>query len=276
MAAQLVRRTVRTADGTELTVHDVGDDDAPAVVVAPAMAVPQRFYRHAAAGLAARGFRVTTFDYRGVAASPPAPAATLSDWALQDLPAVVARAAARSGSTSLVGHSLGGQIAGLLPEPSLVDAMVGVVAQSGYWRLQGGRQPWLVRFQVTIAMPLLARVFDRMPFERIGFGVDVPSAVATGWAAACRDPDYLAGDPSLPVARYDDVTAPMLAYSIDDDDWGTPRAVDAMMRHYPRVERRHLVPAAYGMDAIGHLGAFRPGAEQVWDEIATWLHAHRR
>ncbi len=63
----------------------------------------------------------------------------------------------------------------------------------------------------------------------------------------------------------------MLAYSIEDDDWGTPRAVDDMMRAYPHVTRRHLVPADYGLEKIGHMGFFRQGSEAIWDETIAWL-----
>ena len=63
----------------------------------------------------------------------------------------------------------------------------------------------------------------------------------------------------------------MLAYSIDDDKWGTRRAVDAMMAAYPNVERRYIDPARYGIKKLGHLGYFRPVARDTWAEGIEWL-----
>ena len=44
-----------------------------------------------------------------------------------------------------------------------------------------------------------------------------------------------------------------------------------MMRAYPRVTRRHLVPADYGLGKLGHMGFFRRGSEAIWDETIDWL-----
>ena len=127
------------------------------------------------------------------------------------------------------------------------------------------------RLAVTVLIPLLTRLFGYFPWSMFAPGENLPGGVALEWARWCRDPDYLLGDETLPLERYDAFDAPVLSYSIEDDDWGTARAVDAMMRAYPRVTRRHLVPADYGLEKIGHMGFFRPGAEPVWDEVIGWL-----
>jgi predicted alpha/beta hydrolase len=66
----------------------------------------------------------------------------------------------------------------------------------------------------------------------------------------------------------------VLAYSFDDDDWGTRRSVDDMMQSYPNLERRHVIPAEVGMEKIGHFGFFRPNAKPLWDKPLNWLQAH--
>ena len=63
----------------------------------------------------------------------------------------------------------------------------------------------------------------------------------------------------------------MLAYSFADDKWGTPRSVDAMMRVYPKVERRHVEPQEAGLERIGHLGFFRPGSRALWADVTAWF-----
>jgi len=267
--------TIEAADGYPLIARILDGDGDSAVVVNPAMAIPASFYRHMAEYLNRRGHTVITYDYRGVGASRPDALrgfeATIMDWVELDMAAAVSAASETGSRIHLLGHSLGGQLAGLLPDESGIRSMVTIVAQSGHWRLQGGMQPIVVALHGYLTLPVLARACGYMPFRRIGFGEDVPKGPALQWARWTRHPDYLFGDPTLPLERYSSFDVPTLAYSIADDDWGSARAVDAMMSHYPRVERRHLVPADHGLDRLGHLGAFRPGAEPIWDEIAIWL-----
>lgn len=270
---------VSAVDGAILgAALDGPSESAELVIVTPAMGTPARFYSRFAEGLAEQGLRVLRFDYRGMGWSRPAPGPiTMEDWFERDLQGVIAYAAGELGASRihLVGHSLGGQLAGMLPDPSRVTSMVTVVAQNGYWRLQGGAQRMAVGAYGYLVIPVLANLTGRLPFRWFGRGENVPRRVALRWARWIRDPEYLFGDESLPRSRYADFRAPTLALSVEDDDWGTARSVDALMRHYPVVERRHLVPADHGLDSIGHFGFFRPRAEPLWREIGDWMRAQK-
>ncbi len=146
-------------------------------------------------------------------------------------------------------------------------------AQSGYWGVQGGREPSRVRFIVTVAIPALAYAVGYFPWSWFASGADLPKGVALEWARWCRSPNYLLDDETLPLGNYKSFTAPLLALSIDDDDWGTRQAVDDMMRAYTNVTRRHIVPADHGLQQLRHLGFFREGAEPLWRELIAWFDA---
>jgi len=247
------------------------------VVINAATAVPARFYRHFAAGLAEAGYAAVTWDYRGVAASRPNGlrgfSAGARDWIFKDMAGVVDWAAAELTAERifLVGHSLGGQVAGLLDNGSRIAGMVTMSAQSGHWRLQGSEQKLVVLIHTWVTLPLLPRLFGYMPWGLLGAGEDLPKNAALEWAAWCRHRDYILGDASLPLDRYRQFTAPVLAYSFGDDKWGTPRSVDAMMRAYPNVERRHVEPADAGLEAIGHVGYFKPRSRALWADTIEWF-----
>ena len=271
--------TILARDGYPLaaTLHR-GDSTPPRVVVInPAIAVPGKFYRHFAAGLAEAGYTALTWDYRGIGASRPEKLrgfeATARDWIFSDMVGVVDWVVAefRPERIFFVGHSLGGQVAGLLENASLIDGMVTMSAQSGHWRLQGGEQKIVVLFHTWVSLPLLSRLFGYMPWGLLGSGEDLPKGAALEWAGWCRNRRYILGDETLPLDRYRDFNSPVLAYSFGDDKWGTPRSVDAMMRAYPKVERRHLEPSDFGLARIGHVGYFRPGSEPLWRETIAWL-----
>jgi len=265
-------------DHHRLAATRYGDPEAQDwVIVNSATAVPRRFYRRFALALAEAGYGVITYDYRGIGGSRPESLrgfeARTRDWVLLDMSAVVrwVRDHGARGKLFLVGHSVGGQLAGLIDEPEAVDGMVTFSAQSGYYALQGAEQKAVVWFHVHATLPVLSRLYGYMPWGKVGSGEDLPRGCALEWAAWCRHPKYLLGDESLPLDRFDAFGAPVLAYSFEDDKWGTARAVDAMMKAYPQLERRHVAPTDVGVDRLGHFGAFRPGASALWDQTIAWL-----
>ena len=266
-------------DGYSLggTVYRSEKDARAVVIINSATAVPRRFYRHYATALAEASFDVLCYDYRGTGGSRPESlrgfVASVSDWALLDMAGVVDWAQAEFSPDRLfmIGHSVGGQVTGLLDNSDVIDAMITVSAQSGYWRLQGAEQKWLVGINVYLTLPLLVSTLGYVPWSWIGSAEDLPRGVALQWSRWCRDRNYLLGDHSLPLERFKRFVAPVLAYSIEDDKWGTRRAVDAMMSSYPTVERRYIDPARYGLKKLGHLGYFRPEARDTWAEGIAWL-----
>lgn len=273
-----VKRIVTAADGYPLaaTFFDARNAST-AVLVNSATAVPRRFYQRFAGFLQGRGWHALTYDYRGIGESRPPSLrgfdARMRDWALLDMTAMIDWITSEIAPQRLfvVGHSFGGQAVGMLGNGSRIDAVVGVSAQSGHWAVQGGNEPVKVRIIVTVLIPLLARLFGYFPWSRFARGEDLPKGVALEWAGWCRDPDYLLGDATLPLDRYGSFAAPVLAYSVEDDDWGTRRAVDDMMRAYANVTRRHLRPSDYGLARLQHMGYFREGSEPIWQEAIQWL-----
>ena len=64
---------------------------------------------------------------------------------------------------------------------------------------------------------------------------------------------------------------------MSDDVWGTPRAINSLMRHYENapVELRFVSPQDAG-GPIGHLGYFRSRfARTLWPDLIGWLLAGR-
>jgi predicted alpha/beta hydrolase len=273
----VTRTTVETRDGVRLaaTVTGTGDD---IVLVNAAMAVPRAYYQAFAHGLARSGVTVLTYDYRGIGGSRPADLrgypATASDWALLDIPAALDHARGlRSGRVFVVGHSFGGQVAGLADNAHLISAMVTLSSQSGYWRLLGRGARLSAAFHAHVTLPGLAGALGYFPWSRFSTAQDLPKGAALQWSRWARHPRYLLGDRSLPLERFAAFRAPVLAYSVDDDPWGTSRAVDALMAVYPNLTRRHLRPTEHGLAGLGHFGYFRRAAAALWHDDLAWLRA---
>lgn len=245
------------------------------VVLAGALAVPQRFYGRYARDLAGRGHAVLTVDYRGIGRSRgdgvrghPARA---MDW-LRDLDAALATARERFPDLplSVVAHSFGGQV---LPLSAHADALCHVVtvgtqfALPRYWSGALRLQRSLL---FSTVLPGAALVFGYVP-GWTGIGEDLPPGVAIDWARWCRTPDYLL--PHVPGA-YDAYAAfrtPIDAYAIGDDDYAPETGVRAWAGFLQGAQVHRLEPGDIGLDALGHFAPFKPQAIKLWDRIAAHL-----
>lgn len=226
--------TIEAKDGYPLTATVFEGTTDRYVVIGSASAVPRRFYRHIAQYLQEWGATVVTFDYRGIGDSRPKSLrgfkALFSEWGLLDIAGVLEWVRGNNPEKLyLLGHSAGGQVAALAGKQ--VDGMVTISAQSGYWGLQGGWQKLWVCLHMYTTFPILTNLFGYLPWSMFGNSEDLPKGVALEWARWCRDPKYLYGDKSLPLELYGQFQAPVLAYSIEDDSWGTSASVDLSLIH---------------------------------------------
>lgn len=266
-----------------LTVWEAAEPRAN-VVIGGAMGVPQEFYAAFAQWLAGAGWRVTTFDYRGIGRSRPASGvlrgfrADLSDW-VRDYAAVIehAQAARPELPVYLLGHSLGAQLPGMLSNQRKVSGLLGIAAGSGYWRETAPRRRGAMLFFWFLLVPLATVLFGYFPGRRLRLIGDLPAGVMFQWRRWCLDPHYSAGAEGEAVRqRYAAARFPVHAISIDDDEMVTLQGLRSLITLYANapaaVER--VAPGAFGIGRIGHLGAFRREREaDLWPHLAGWLIA---
>ncbi len=249
------------------------------VLVASATAVPRQYYARFAGYLAARGFRVMTFDYRGIGGSRPRSLrgfeCRMRDWAALDLSAAVDFAAREAGAPlGYVGHSYGGQALGLLPNNQKVSRALFVAAQVGYWRLFPPPENWRVYFMLNVAGPLVAHTLGYVP-GRLGVGEDLPKGVFLEWAGWCMKPNYLFDDETLDARKnFPNYHGALRSIGMADDAWAPPVAVGKLLAGYTGTAPEHvtIAPADIGEQKIGHFGYFRQQAgEKLWPAAADWL-----
>src|SRR5258706_7515235 len=139
----MISEKIFTADGTRIAAQFYFPEIKKikgAVLIVPAMSAPQSYYQPFAEWLAGEGYGVATFDYRGTGASREGSLrgykADILDWAKLDCGAMVEALAARAPGVPLfwVGHSLGGQILGLVQDRGRISKAITVATGSGYWR----------------------------------------------------------------------------------------------------------------------------------------------
>ncbi len=250
------------------------------VQVNAATGVSRRYYERFATFLGGRGFTVLTFDYRGIGDSPRSPGAPLSrmlDWGRRDIPAAADFLAARTPDhrRSMVCHSFGGQMLGLMPQAGRIDPVLAIASQHGYWRNWSRRHQLRLLLSWYVAFPVVVGLIGRIPGWWLG-GQPLPGAIARDWRRWCCSPHYLVDDAGMPLRPYNDaVRARMRMISFaDDHDFGPKKGVDRLMEYYPNasIERLHVAPRDWGLQRIGHFGFFRRDMPaRIWGEQADWL-----
>jgi len=279
--------TIRADDGFVLAGRRFTPAIVPraVVVLSSAMGVKQDFYFPFAQFLAEEGIAALTFDYRGAGASVPEGFrnslrgfdADLFTWAQRDYNAAVRAAKAWQPDVPLlvVGHSLGGQLPGLLPDRDLIDGIITVASGSGYWRRNTPRTRRFVWFMWYFAVPLYTRLFGYFPGKKVKKVGDLPKGVIYQWAQWCKSPHYVIDRKGKPILDgYERIRAPILSLSFTDDEMMSRWSIDSMHDKYRNapVERRIIAPEDVQAKRIGHFGFFRPEFRQtLWQQALEWM-----
>jgi len=252
-----------------------------ATVILPcAMGVAQKYYASFAQWLATQGYRVVTFDYRGIGLSAPRSLRgfrmDIFDWA-RDCAAVIDLAGERWPATPLfwLGHSLGGQLLGLIPNRERIHRIMTVATGNGYW-LQNSwptrRMVWWLWF---VAVPLATRIAGYFPGKRLRKVGDLPRGVMEQWRRWCLNPQYVVGVEGAAVrGAYASITTPMMSVSFTDDEMMSERSIRSLHELYASapIEYRRIAPRDIGVERIGHFGFFRPQFERtLWPLVPQWL-----
>jgi predicted alpha/beta hydrolase len=250
------------------------------VVVPSAMGVAQNFYARFAEWLATQGYSVTTFDYRGIGLSAPLSLRgfriNIVDWAREDCAAVIDFTKAQQPSLPLywIGHSLGGQVIGLIPNRRRIDRVIAIAAGSGYWRENAWPTRRFVLWLWYVAAPLSISLFGYFPGRRLRKVGDLPAGVMEQWRRWCLSPDYVGSEGDAARAAYASVRTPMLSLSFTDDEIVSAESIRLLHALYTSapVEYRRISPAEIGMRHIGHFGFFRSQSEQtLWPLVPRAL-----
>jgi predicted alpha/beta hydrolase len=250
-------------------------------IVAPAMGVKRGFYRGFASYLAEAGIAALVPDYRGIGGSRTGSlrgyAAALHEWADLDLAAVVSHAKfAFAGRPLLwVGHSVGGQLLGLLPEAPVVRALL-VASQHGHWRSWQGWPRLAMAALWWVGIPALTALTGRLPMSTFGQGEDLPAGVARQWARWGRDREFIVGFARRRGgSNFERFAGDLRLVAITDDSYAPPSSVYPLARAFTatRAEVAVIGPGDVGQRALGHFGVFRSSALPLWEAWRTWLLA---
>ena len=253
--------------------------DRRSVLLLPAIGTTQRYQRWLAGDLARRGWGVMTFDYRGVGASQAGPTSapiTADDWFDADIPAAVEtlRLRTQADFVGVLAHSLGGQLFGLSLASRRVDGALLVAAQRGIPRLYTGKARLRLEYAYRMFSTLI-RLRGELPVSRATFPEYCPPEVVRQWIRWGQEGVFRDVEGENLEERFMRFEGPLVSVRVEDDRDDAPEAaVEALERLFisARLRRESLRPKDFGVQRIGHFGAFSPRApDALRARLDGWL-----
>lgn len=254
------------------------------VIVNSATAVKQGYYAKFADYLAAHGFLVITYDYRGIGESaidnPRDKRLTMQAWGERDLNTMIAWATGQYPKLDwhCIGHSVGGQIIGLAANNAVFKSVYCVSSQSGYWQHWERFDKLKMLLNWYALIPGVSRLLGKVPGAFLG-GEQLPEGIARQWAYWGRHQDYIVDEQGSPIREgFERVYCPMKFILIEDDlDFAPPKAVAALKQFYANADSLlfRISPQEAGAKEIGHFGFFKKEyRDSLWQDALNWLQHH--
>jgi predicted alpha/beta hydrolase len=202
----------------------------------------------------------------------------MSDWGLFDMPAALDAASERAQGLPVVtfGHSIGGQLLGLLRNHAKARVHVQIATSVGYWRWEAAPFKYLAWWFWRVHGPVVLAIKGYVPSGGGWAGLPLPRGVYEEWRRWCLRPDHFGPDLRTYLSGnvFEQIRAPVLTVGFTDDPIATRRTVEAINRFFPNVQResRWYSPQDAGVQRIGHEGFFSSkNREALWRPVVDWI-----
>ena len=173
-----------------------------------------------------------------------------------------------------LGHSVAGQVAGIVPNFHRIHKAIFFCSTGGYFTLFNFPVNVFSFIMFYIQIPIVTKIFGHLPKGITYRGVAIARDVANQWAYISRQKNYFKSLLNSQTDRYKSVNQRIEWLSFTDDKIATIRAVQYMMDFYPSASITHhrVNPSELGLDRIGHSGLFNPKkGKPFWGHVLHYI-----
>ncbi len=269
--------TITTSDQYPLDVllFTPTQESKGVILICPGLGIPKEVYEKYGQFLSEQDYTALVFDYRGIHNNRPkdfpASEINLRNWGIIDIPSILnwIKNKYPNQKCYLFGHSVGGQIAGLVKNHHLVDRFVFFCSTAGHWRLFNFPLNIFTWFMWYLHIPITTTLLGHMPKSLTYRGVSMAKGVALEWAAWSRKKGYIADllGKTIQEQFYEEIHRKIDLVSFTDDPIATDRAIQRMMQFYKNasISYHQIDPKKRGLPRIGHSGFFSSKAgKELW------------
>jgi|SRR5699024_7852936 len=273
------------ADGTPLSGFIIPADSPKGVVlINPGTATATNFYRKFAEFLAANGYHVMLWNYRGFCISRTQSLKgsdiEYTDIGTLDIPAAIAKAKETYPNLPLycVGHSTGGQQIGLAENCNQLDGLVAVAVSTGYYGGMPSKYRRQAKLFFNVITPVSNALFGYVKAKKLNLMEDLPPKLAKEWGQWCTKPDFMFDDKFVrqkaAIQHYRQFTFPVQVITADDDDISTEFNTQRLWKHISSTKPiafTNYVAAEAPQKKLGHFGYFRSSNQHIWADMLRHL-----
>lgn len=281
MEVQVKELSIQTENGHHIAVSKffLKTPSNHAIVISSATGVLQKYYSHFAGFCASKGVAVYTFDYSGIGKSISSTAALkkhsedLKSWGQQDQASVIvlARKEHPDAVLTLITHSIGGQLLGFNPKHHLLNKVIMVASQSGYWKDFKGFHRLKMWSFWHFLIPAFAPLFGYFPAKKLGLFENLPKNVVYEWASWGKKEEYMMHFKNADYL-FDKVRLPMLSWSFPKDSFAPIKTVDWLAKQYENAQITRMHYPEEKQKQPGHFGFFKPDfKELLWEQNLNWI-----
>ena len=248
-----------------------------AILLNTGLGIPKEFYQKYAAYLATKGYICLVYDYRGIGTSGAEASnkksINLRNWGIIDMVATTDYLHQNYPNQKIyfIGHSIGGQVAGLMKNHHLIERFVFIATTHGYWPLFNFPLNLFSAFMWYLHIPITANLFGYMPRSLTYRGIKIAKGVALEWAAWSRKKNYIAHyfGKNIPTNFYEEIAQPIDVIRFEDDPIAIPKTVNAMMAYYKKatIRMHNINPEKSGKRRVGHSGFFSEKLGKTWWDL---------
>lgn len=255
------------------------NSNSKSIVISSATGVLQSYYSQFATHFCNLGFAVYTFDYSGIGLSHSKNIKTntsnLYDWAANQASILLfANTQNPTHKIILITHSIGGQLIAFNKNIKLVDTIITVASQSGYWNMFPGLQKIKMLLFWNLLIPIATPLFGYFPARKLKLFENIPKQVTYQWRNWGNKKDYFLSNAKKEDLVLESITCPMLVLSFPNDDFAPKPTVDWLEKLFinAEVDRQHIEPKALNIADVGHFGFFRKRYEHsLWLMAEQWI-----
>jgi predicted alpha/beta hydrolase len=240
--------------------------------------IPQKVYANLASFLSNNGYVTVTYDYRGIGHSSPPTLkgfqSTIEDWGILDMTSIFDWVIREFPSEKkiLIGHSMGGQLVGLMDNHQKIDKLILIASSTGYWRDMSSPYKWLMPPLWFLFIPITIQIYGYVNAKTLRQGENLPKDVAIQWRNWCINPTYFDDHFQKSNTRlyFEDLRIPLKSIQISDDPIANEITANKLLTYYKNayIEVEKISPQQLGVKKIGHAGFFsRQFSDTLWENL---------
>lgn len=265
-----------------ITKYYSDNNNRKSLVISSATGVLQKYYSKISKHFAALGYVCYTFDYYGIGKSNNSIKALkqnncdLKTWSENDQSSVIKFVKNQNpeNKLTLLTHSLGGQLIAFNRHYNLIDSIVTVASQSGYYKLWKGLDRFKMFLYWNGLIPITTSLFGYFPTKKLGLFENLPKKATSQWRRWANHPEYMLGEFNREETNFDTISCPILVLSFPRDFYAPKPSVDWLAEQYTKakIDRRHIIPSELDIPDVKHFGFFREVfKDSLWKITHDWI-----